>query len=354
MFPLLEKDRKVVYKDGLMKNVILTAPYLSRKMGLFLFGFGFLLLAGTTQIFAAESQLVDRIVAVVNSEVITESELDTFMRQLYEQYKTEYSGDKLMQMMGEARMKLLNQLIEDRLVLQEAKSKSIEIKDAEIDETMADFKTRFKSDQEMEAVLKDEGISLKALRERFEKQGMIRRLQDQEVRAMVVVSPTEIDSYYEAHPEEFTDEERIKVRSITIKKNDEAKAKGLMDEEAKNKMLELRKKIVSGEDFGKLAKDFSDDTKAKEGGMSDWVKHGEMIPVIDSVIFALPEGRVSEIIETPLGYHLFRVEERQKGSKKTLEQSRDAIYNKIFKTKAEIRFQEWMTQLKKKAYISIR
>lgn len=350
----LEKQTIVVYNLGLMKTYrqsILAASLL----GVLLFLGGMPVSSISEVLAAGEAQLVDRIVAVVNSEVITESELDAYLRSIYEQYKNEYSGDKLMQIMTEARAKLLNQMIEDKLVLQEAKAQELEVKESEIDELTLDFKGRFKSETEMEEVMKTEGMTMKEVRERFEKQILIRKLQDRQVRAMVVVSPTEVDKYYEEHAAEFTEEERIKVRSITIKKSDEAKQKGIMDEEAKNRILDLRKKIVEqNEDFGKLAKNFSDDTKAKADGLSDWVKRGEMIPVIDDVLFKIPEGKVTEVIETPMGYHIFRIEEKRQGKKKTLEEAREEIQGKIFKTKAEARFQEWMTQLKKKAYISIR
>ncbi len=303
---------------------------------------------------APERQLLDQVVAVVNDEPVTQSELDMTMRPIYEQYKQEYSGEAFSQAMNEARRNLLNQLIEDKLVYQEAKVQKIEPDEAEVENQLKGFRSKFKTDAELEDALAKEGFSLREMRERLERQSVIRHLQDMEVRAKVVVSPLEVEEYYDSNPEEFASEGSLKARSITIKKSDEAKEKGLTDEEARQKIAGLRKKILSGEDFGSLAKQFSQDSSAREDGLTGWIQRGEMIPEIDSVIFSLKPGEVSEIVETPVGYHFFRVEEKKEKYKKSLEEARAAIYDKLYRQKQAKRFQEWMDSLKRTAYISIR
>ena len=183
---------------------------------------------------------------------------------------------------------------------------------------------------------------------------MIRSLQDQEIRAKVVVSPVEIEEYYNSHPDEFAGQERLKVRSITLTKNDEAREKGTLDEMAKAKIEDLYKKVKAGANFEELAKNFSQDSNTQNGGLSDWVRRGEMIPVIDDIIFNLPSGQISEIVETPMGYHIFRVEEKEEGKKRSLEDARHEIHQKLYQKEAAKRFREWMQELKRNAYISVR
>jgi peptidyl-prolyl cis-trans isomerase SurA len=194
----------------------------------------------------AESQLLDQVAAVVNDEIITQSELDVLLRPLYDQYKKEGSPDEAVQKLGEARQKLLNQLVEDRLVFQEAKTQKIEIDENEIDDELARFKDRFKSDKELEDALQREGLSMKEMRERIRRQSMIRRLQDMEIRSRVVVSPLEIEKFYKENSDEFASGEKIRVRSITIRKDEVAREKGLKDERAKKRIEDLRKRIASG------------------------------------------------------------------------------------------------------------
>jgi peptidyl-prolyl cis-trans isomerase SurA len=301
----------------------------------------------------ADSQLLDQVAAVVNDEVITQSEVDTFLRPLYEEYKKQYPQEQLVQMMGEARQKLLNQLVEDRLAYQEAKTQKIEVDEAAIDQDLDQFKKRFKNDKELEGLMQREGLSMNEMRERARRQAMIRQLQDKEIRSRVVVSPLEVEAYYKEHAEEFSGADQIRIRSLTIKKDDVAREKGLKDETAKSKIEDLRKQILSGENFGEIAKKFSQDTNAEKEGMGDWMQRGSMIPIIDEVIFNLKQGDVSQVVESPMGYHLFRVEEKKEKYKKSLDEARDEIYGKIFQKKSRERFDDWMKELKRNAYISV-
>lgn len=302
----------------------------------------------------AEGKLVDRVAAVVNDEVITQSELDMVLGPLYQQYKQEYQGEELDRFMMGARQKLLSQMIEDRLVFQEAKRRNLEPDDVDIENDLAEFKKKFKTEAELDNTLKNEGLTLASLRERLERQTMIRQLQDMEVRSKVVVSPLEVEEYYHDHPEEFSSRERIKVRSMTIKKNSEARKKGMMDEGARRKIESLQKDLLSGSDFGALAKEHSEDTSAKNEGLAGWIERGVMIPAIEGVIFKMKLAQLSEVIETDMGYHLFRVEEREAGKRQPFEKAREEIFGKLFRKKAEQRFREWLLELKRNAYISIR
>ena len=302
----------------------------------------------------AERQLLDQVVAVVNDDAITQSELDGLLRPLYEDYKQQFQDKKLADMMNEARGKLLNQLIEDRLVFQEAQNQKIQIEEKEVDQQMEEFKKRFSNETSLEDALRREGLTLNTMRERLHRQAMIRRMHDMEIRSKIVISPLEIESYYGAHPEEFSSEERLRVRSLTIKKNDEARQKGVTDEVAKAKIRDLREKILLGRSFEELAKQYSEDSTAKTGGLGDWISRGDMIAAIDDVVFKLKKGEISQVVETPLGYHLFRLEDLKENRKRTIQEAREEIFAKVFQEKARKRFGEWTSELKRNAYISIR
>lgn len=301
-----------------------------------------------------QRQLLDQVVAIVNDEPITQSELDVTMRPVYEDYKSQYSGEALMEALTEARRKLLNQMIEDKLVYQEAKNQKIEPDIDQVDKQLDDLKSKFKSENDLEDTLAKEGMSLSAMRERLERQSVIQHLHDMEVRAKVVVSPLEVEQFYQDHSNEFSSDELIRVRSITIKKSEEAREKGLTDEAAKAKIENLRKRALAGQSFESLSTEFSEDTSAKNGGLSDWIKAGDMIPEIDHVIFRLKKGGLSDVIETPMGYHIFRIEDKKDKYKKSFNEAREMIYSKIFREKSIKRFQEWMNELKRNAYVSIR
>lgn len=303
----------------------------------------------------AEGQVLDRVVAVVNDDAITQSELDAYLRPLYEQLKKEYEGAALSEQLQMARNQLLNQVIEDRLVYQKAKEMKIEVKEDELDREIEQFKKKFKDQAEFETSMQQGGFRLSAVKERLERQIMIRRLHDMEIRSRIVVTPLEVEAFYKDHAAEFTERTRVRVRSITMKKNDQARAKGLTDEDTLKRMKDIRAKVIEDPSrFADLANKNSEDYQATQGGLGEWVEPGALIPVIDQTIFKLQKGEVSDIIESPMGYHIFRLEERVEGRDRKFEDVRDEIYSRLYQEKAKARFESWMEELKREAYISLR
>ncbi len=120
------------------------------------------------------------------------------------------------------------------------------------------------------------------LRERYRRQISIRRLHDYAVKRRVIVSPKEIEDYYKEHESDFATNERIQVRTITIRKSPEAVRKGLTDESARAKADEIHDELVTqGADFAELAKRYSQDSYALDGGDLGYIERGDMIEAID-------------------------------------------------------------------------
>lgn len=303
---------------------------------------------------AADEELLDRVVAVVNDEVITQAELDTFLRPLYEQYSKEYSGETLAKAVNEVRQKILSQMIEDKLVYQEAVRQGIEVKDEEVDKEFEAFKTKMEKPEELDTMLEREGLTMKALRERLKKQAMVRQLQDREIRSKVIISPVKIEDFYKNNPEKFTTKERVRVRSLTIKKSEETRSKGLTDEKARQRIELLEQKIRLYRNFDQVVRDFSEDSHAKQEGLGDWIERGSMIESVDEVIFKTPVGQLTKIVETPVGYHIFRIEAKEPAKVLTFEEAKDQIGGYLFQQESNARFRDWMEEIKKAAYISIK
>lgn len=304
--------------------------------------------------YAAQEELLDRVVAVVNDEVITQAELDAFLRPVYEDYSQQYSGEELGKMVQDARQKLLNQLIEDKLVYQEAVKQGIVVTEYELEEEVRKFRQQLEKPDELEVALEKEGMTLKDLREKLRKQAMVRQLHDREIRSKVVVSPLEIENFYKENPDKFVVKERVKVRSLTLKKSEEARSKGIPDEKARKRIAELQQKLFEGQDFERMVQGSSEDGRARQGGLGEWIERGGMIESVDEVLFKTPIGELTDVVETPIGYHIFRVEDKETAKTRTLEETRDQITGYLFQQKSNDRFSEWMQGLKRTAYISIR
>ena len=299
------------------------------------------------------AEVLDKVVAIVNDEVITQSELDQLLAPVYEQFRNTYAGSEFSLKMEEARQGLLNQLIEDKLVYQESKRLGVEVSEEEINERVDAFKARFKK-EDFERLLQEQGLTLSKLRNRYREQIAIRKLHQHQIRSKVIVTPVEIEEYYKTHLEEFTEGEKIRVSTVTIRKNEETLDENGEDVKAKAKAEEVRGKILAGENFEELAKTYSQDTKAETGGDLGFISKGELIPAIDEVIFSLKIGDVSPVLTTEMGYHVFKVVERQEKREKSLEEVRDMIEDFLIRKESRKRFKEWMQELKTNAYISIR
>ncbi len=285
------------------------------------------------------AEVADKVVAVVNSDVITQSELDRDLAPIYAQYGTIYQGSELARMLEEARHERLVQMIEDRLILQEAKRRQIGVTDEELGERVDRIKSKFAQDSEFMDALNEGGLTLPDLEAKYREQIMVAKLINREVRARINISPQEVSDYYRSHLAEFSQPERVRVRNILIKADagDEAKCKDALD-----KANETIARLKEGSDFEELARDMG------------LIERGQMLEEIDKVIFELEVGEVSGLIKTELGYHIFKVEEKLEPDTQELAEVREEIEQVIFKEKFDQRFREWMDGLKADAYISIK
>ncbi len=300
----------------------------------------------------AYSETVDRIVAVVNDEPITQSELDALLVPIYSQYRSAYSGEEFIAKVNEARTNLLNQLIEDRLIAHEAKRLDVKVAEEEVEAQINEVKRKFPSEEEFNLFLENQGVTLDKLYKRYEEQIAIRKLHQYEVRQKIVVSPLDIETYYNENIEDFTEKEKLKVKTIMIKKSEKEEDEGV--DEAKIKIEKIINEIRQGASFSDLAKQYSEGMNAEEGGDLGFIEREEMIPEFDKVLFDLSVGELSPILETDVGYHVFLIEAKQEKKVRPLSEIKDEIYNIIFKIKSKERFEKWTQELKQNAYISIK
>jgi len=297
----------------------------------------------------AGAEVVDKIAIVVNDEIITQGEIDQTLAPVYEQYRAVYYGDELMRKIEEARQKIIAQIIEDRLVLSEAKKQGITVEESEVDARIADTMKRFGSQTQFERVLAQQGMTMKKLKARYKEQIMSRKLIDQKVGGKVIVSPVEVADYYKAHFNEYIQPEEVQVRNILIRPR-----QGLEPEAAATLAKDVCDKAKNGEDFGELAKRYSEGPNAEEGGEMGYVKRGDLLPEIENTVFSLPEGQVSDVIQTSLGYHIFKVEAKRERRPRTLSEVRQDVEEAILREKIKGKLRGWMESLKKNGYIAFK
>ena len=294
------------------------------------------------------AEVVERILAVVNDEIITEQDLQVIMAPIVAQYRTMYTGAKLEEELAAAAQNFLDKVIEDKLILSEAKRKQVIIKDAEVDEMMTDVRNKFPSRDLFLSAIEEQGLTEKKLWNRFRDQIMMQKLVNFEVRSRVSVSPGEINEYYKANPDRFAQGDRVHLQQILVRIGQRS------EEEAKSFTDSLLARLKEGSSFEELAKAYSEGSEAKEGGEMGWVGKGQLLGEIDEKVFALGAGEITSVIRSSLGFHIFKVVEREQVSVKPLAEARNEVQDTLFKEKFKKRLEEWTSALKKNAYISIR
>ncbi len=288
---------------------------------------------------AGDTPLADGIAAIVNTEIITVSEVQTEMADQTFRLKARYDGDELKERLAQKRHEVLNRMIEHKLQLQEAKAKSVTVSDEEVEQTWDQLRGN-------PAGFPPAALQSKAaLREEL----MVRRVRDMEVRRGIFVSPEEIRASYAEQQRQLTSPGQHHIRQILLMpKLDEN-----MDT-LKARAEVLMSQLDEGRSFEKLAELFSDGSESVLGGDLGFVTKEALLAPLGKALDQLKTGEVSPLIETEIGVHILRLEESRPGVTQPFEQVKDAIANQLYQKKLMESHDAWMSSLKNKAYIEIR
>lgn len=295
------------------------------------------------------ADVIDKIVAVVNNEIITQREVDTMLIPVYEQFRTIYSGTELIKRVEAARQEIMERIIEEKLILSEAKKANIDISEREIDDMMDQMKKRFATKKELDKALLEQNMTLKELRAKYKEQLMSRKFVFQKVGSFVTVTPVEIKEYYDSHPEEFTIPEQIRLRNILIKPRP-----NFPPERAAQAARDILVRLKAGEDFGEIARAVSSGPGASDGGLTGYAKRGDLMPDIEKAVFGKNAGEITDVIQTPEGFHIFKVEEKIDKRLVDLAEARRGIDEMLFGQKIRVKLKDWFAEAKKRAYIAFK
>ncbi|OGW75038.1 MAG: hypothetical protein A2Z72_02660 [Omnitrophica bacterium RBG_13_46_9] len=295
------------------------------------------------------AEVVDKILVIVNDEIITQNEVDKILMPIYAHYKNTLAGAALTEKIAEARRNVLQRLVQDKLLLTEAKKMEVKVTDEEAQARIKEIKGRFATDEEFETALAQESLLLSELEKKYRERIMIDKLVDSVIRKDISLTPNEITTYYNDNTGEFTEPQKVKLRSILIKLD-----KGRTDEEALELAKEVLRRLEEGGDFGLLAKEYSDGPYAGSGGDMGWVKDGELMDRINVLVFSMNAGELSGVLKTNLGFHIFKVEEKTPSRMKEFREVKHEIEQFLYSKKVNEKLGQWIEELKKDAYIAFR
>lgn len=292
--------------------------------------------------------LLDRVVAVVNQEVITWSDLYRAMEFEASDKMRELKGDEKRKIFKENEAVFLENLIDLRLQLQAARQSGIDATSEDINEAINDLKKKYSlDDNKFVESLKREGFTLEEYKEKLAEQIILGRIVSQQVRSKIVVSESDIEKHM-AENKDILIGEAYRIRQIFFKKPGDSSLKKATEE----KVNEVLKRLRDGEDFSSLAKIYSEDPSRKAGGDLGFIRKSHMAKEFIEVISQMKTGDVSQPFWTDRGLHIIKLEE--KSERQTEAELKEAVKNKLLEKQFSAKYKSWLRDLRENAYIEIR
>lgn len=276
------------------------------------------------------------VVALVNGQPIG---LREYREKLAEQLALA-EGEKPLKPADRERLKeaVLNRLVEETILLQRARELSLAVSEADLSARIEEMKGEYKA-EEFSALFGEDRISFPLWREALRRRILLERLVEQDVNAGIVIGEREARKYYDRHRKEYQTQRRVRAAQIVVR--DARRARDIL------------KRLKAGEDFGKVARALSIGPEAARGGDLGFFEPGRMPDAIDRVVFALPVGQLSGVVESPYGYHIFKVLEREAGGRTTYAAVRERVVAALRRVKEDEAYEAWLAGLKGKAVIEI-
>jgi len=300
----------------------------------------------------APGEVVDRVLCVVNNDAVTQYELDE--AEAYYLYENKMTSPPEGEARVALRKELLDRIVEGRLQLQQAEREKITVEDAEVQEQLTEIMKKLNAPaaKDFEEVLKQQGLSLDGVKRRIRDQILVTRVTRRKVALRISVTEQEIDAYIGANRGKLETGLTFEARHILFLPVAGEGEEGW--EAARKKAEQVYGQVKEGKDFAMLAKEYSEDPSAKDGGSLGTLKRGELTPEIEVAILSLQPGESSPPIRSPVGYHLFHLDAKETLSGEALTQARSQIRDILYREKYDARLKEWITEIKQRSLIDIR
>jgi len=307
-----------------------------------------LILFGLCGIVLVGQEVVEEIVAIVNDDVITLSQYKQEYEMRVQAARSQLKGEDLEKVLEQIKTTLMDGLITDLLVLQLAKEKNLNVAD-EVKRYIDNLKkeNNLESDNDLKRALASQGMDyaqfLKQAEEGILKQAVV----GMEVDRSIVLDDSEVVNYFKLHPQDFVDPEEYKISAVYLS------PEGKSAEELEQKKTEISGKVRAGEDFLALSQSYSDGSIKESKGELGTFKKGELDKTLEQAVSQLKQGEVSAWVETKNGWYLLKLTEKKESRKKTFEEAKQAIEQRIYSEKRAVKTNEFLNGLKKRSFIKI-
>lgn len=305
---------------------------------------------------SSEGRIVEEIVARVNNEVITRSELDRSIATAEEDAKRECQNrctqEQLKQLTEDSQKNALRNLIDQSLLVQRGKDMGLSVEPEvikQLDQIRIDNK--LPSMEALEQAVTGEGINWEDFKNNIRNGLLTKKVIGSEVGSHITIAKEEVQKYYDEHKGEFVKPEQVALRAI------EVNTAGKSDTEIadlKKKAETALKRVQDGEDFGEIAKRFSDGTTAKQGGFLGVYKRGELSKDLEDTVFKMKRNELTPVMETKQGFLILQVMEHYDEGEQPLSKVENEISNKLYEQRMEPALRDYLKTLREESYVVVK
>jgi peptidyl-prolyl cis-trans isomerase SurA len=321
---------------------------------------GFALIGLVLAATAARTEVIEQILVKVNGEILTKTDLETRQVQALRargqsiDLTTDKGSSELRKALNEITPGLLVSSVDEMLMVQRGKELGYKLSDEQFKRVLDSLKTQNKieNDEQLQAALKQEGMTMVELRRNMERQMLYSNVQQVEVFARVAVTEEEARKYYDAHTTEFTTPSSVMLREILVAVPTDARGvNAAADEAAKSRGEQIRARVAGGESFEKVAAEVSDSASKANGGLLGPLNMTDLSADFRKLIEGLKPGEMTQVVRTPRGYQVLKLESSTQAQVLPFEQAREQISEKVFTDKRRDEFQKYITKLRSQAII---
>lgn len=314
-----------------------------------------LAVAGTTVV---RGEIVEQIIVKVNGEIMTKTELENrqvqALRQMGQSVDPKTDDAQLKAMLDKVTPQLLVAAVDEMLLVQRGRELGYRMADDQFASVLDSIKkdNKIESDEQFQAALKAENMTLSDLRKSLEKQMIISRVQQNEVMSKVAVNDDEARKYYEAHLADFTQPRSVTLREIFINVPGDGSSVNVgLDEEVRAKIIAIRQRALNGESYEKLAADLSDAPSKANAGLIGPLSLSDLSPDLQKLLESMKQGDITQPLRGAKGYQILKLETATTSDTKSFEEAREEISNRVFTDKRSDEFEKYLQKLRAQSII---
>jgi peptidyl-prolyl cis-trans isomerase SurA len=303
----------------------------------------------------AEARVIERIIAVVNKEIILLSDLQERLAPVVPQLRRLPPGQRKARLV-QLKQQFLDNMVAEKLIQAQARKLKIKVKDSELERAIQNvMRKNSLTRKQLAAALRREGKSIAAYKQQLLRPQLLRmKVLNLQVRPRVSVSEDEIKALYDKNLRTLGVETKVRARHIFIVLPARASAKQIAAKRAEAAaLLALAKK--KGADFGALAKKHSNDSVTRaDGGDLGYFGKGTLPPGVEDVVFKMKKGEIRGPLRTERGFHVIQIVDRKESSARPFKEVRRQLKGQVFGKKMEAATKSWLAELRKRAYVDVR